>query len=291
MNINKKNYDEVVVFKAGTNTVYDQETGLRIDFLRSVSEDAEYLHTIGKRIFGVTSGAIALGKKKYADQRGVLLPEGKTIEEKKKFSSIGQLPLFNAYDQFLGEKKLITAMNLVTQYDFQNIEEVQEFVQTLHAGLQDGAIIPLLNEDDSRCSKEIEYGDNDGLARFMVNLLSKNSFNVGRIVLFSEIEGLCDKHPDKGGDILRVVSEIVNVRDGVAQVLTDSNTGYEIEIFQNSSDGRGGMKSKMETIQALTQKGFDVHLVHGNEQNAIRRIVEGEQGLGTHFQAQRKQAA
>ena len=58
------------------------------------------------------------------------------------------------------------------------------------AKLLELGVLPIVNENDTVATSEIRFGDNDRLAALVSHLV-----HAGALVLFSDIDGVYDRHP------------------------------------------------------------------------------------------------
>ena len=93
-----------IVVKIGSATLVDAKTGrLRAAWLQTLIDDIAMLYEQGKEIIIVSSGAIALGRRKVA------LPKGKLrLHESQAAAAIGQIALGEAYADALHKVDLTT---------------------------------------------------------------------------------------------------------------------------------------------------------------------------------------
>src|SRR5699024_573974 len=93
-------------------------------------------------------------------------------------------------------------------------------LRTLHA-------VAVVNENDTVATSEIKFGDNDRLAALVAHLASADA-----LVLLSDVDGLYDSDPRKGG--ARFIDEVRGPGD-LADVI--AGTGGTL--------GTGGMATKL----------------------------------------------
>ena len=86
----------------------------------------------------------------------------KSIPEKQAAAAIGQILLMKEYTQFLN-KTIKVAQILLTKDSFID-QTKQSNVKNTISTLLDNEIIPVINENDTVATDEIEFGDNDILS-------------------------------------------------------------------------------------------------------------------------------
>jgi glutamate 5-kinase len=116
------------------------------------------LKNSGRRIMIVTSGAIVLGSQKM----GVEI-QLENIALKQAVASIGQASVMKNYQNHFNHFNQLVAQVLLTMDIFTNEERVSNTQNTINA-LFDMGIIPIINENDTISTSDIELDDNYPLA-------------------------------------------------------------------------------------------------------------------------------
>ncbi len=254
-----------IVFKIGTSSITHSETGaldlLKIEVL--VRELCD-LKNAGKEVILVSSGAIGVG-------RQVLhLKERPTkIAEKQACAAIGQASLMMIYQKLFHEYGHTCAQILMTKDTL--TEELNRFnaVNTFEQLLSMGAI-PVVNENDTVSTYEIQFGDNDSLSAEVAQLLQADL-----LILFSDIDGLYtdDPHTDPEAKFIPLVEKL---DAHFLEMGKDSISGY----------GTGGMGTKLHAAQIASDAGVDMIIANGSDFHNIHRIMQGKE-IGTLFLAAR----
>lgn len=265
---------KVVLIKLGSNVLIS-DNGPNKEVIQNVVSNAVELFEQGFHPIIVTSGAVAAGRDYLKIQKPEDMDE--TIF-KQICSGAGQPDLFGIYRDFFGEHGIQCTQNLYAKQDFESPELRKNIVMVLQSILSLG-LVPIINENDVVSDAELRknseckdtFSDNDGLATQIALLLYSIGIPVEKVILLSNIDGLCDKHPDEGGRLLPYVSKI---DDSVYQMVSD----------KSSSFGRGGMRSKIEAAERLIAFGIPMHLANGKEKDVVKRVMKGE-AVGTLFMA------
>ena len=126
--------------------------------------------------------------------------------------------------------------------------------------------IPIVNENDTVATEEIEFGDNDTLSAIVAVLI-----NADLLILLSDIDGLYDKNPKHYPDakLIPVVRGITNEIEKISQ-----NT--------DNSFGTGGMITKLAAARICNSHGIPMVIANGDNPYNICRIIDGEP-VGTVF--------
>ena len=159
-----------------------------------------------------------------------------------------------------------------------NMTCVAEGVETEEqiSALLEMAVIPVVNENDSVSSAEIEtgrhkvLGDNDTLSAIVARLCRADL-----LVLLSDIDGLYDADPKTHPD----ATLIHQVADLTPQIL-------EMAGGAGSWRGTGGMATKLSAARIAMNCGCDMVITNGKRVEDLYGIVEG-QDIGTRFLAAR----
>jgi len=128
-------------------------------------------------------------------------------------------------------------------------------------------IIPIINENDTVSTEELQFTDNDALAVLVVNLVEADM-----LVILSDIDGLYEADPRKNPDARRI-PHVTGVTDEIISLSGD----------EPGRAGRGGMKSKLEAARMVTACGIPMVIAHGRTENILQRLFDGE-SIGTFFQ-------
>ena len=137
-------------------------------------------------------------------------------------------------------------------------------------------VIPVVNENDSVSSAEIEtgqckvLGDNDTLSAIVARLCG-----AGLLVLFSDINGLYDADPRTHPDA-RLIHQVEAITPELRAMAGGAGTWR----------GTGGMATKLNAAQLCLEAGVDMVIANGARMEALYDIVEGK-NVGTRFSARR----
>ena len=155
-----------IVIKIGSSSLQHPETG-DLDYIKMevLVRELCNLHNQGKDVVLVTSGAIACGKKAVSIKEG-----DNPIAVKQACAAIGQARLMMTYQKIFAEYNQVTAQILMTKntiVDHLNrVNATNTFTELLKLG-----VIPIVNENDTVATYEIEIGDNDSLSAIVAALI------------------------------------------------------------------------------------------------------------------------
>ncbi len=257
-----------VVVKIGTNVLVSASGRLDLSRMRDLAEEVCDLHDKGSKIVVVTSGAIAAGRDKLGLEAK---PESLPLQQAS--AAVGQGVLMAHYSSFFEKRGKKIAQLLVTEDDFEG-ERLANLLNTFETLFALG-VIPVVNENDSVSTSELEFSRNGGTFRAfgdndMLSALIASALKAGALVLLSDVDGLLDGR----NRVVRAVEEI----DGSTYALDRRN-----------GRGRGGLASKLKAARKACDNGVTAWLANGRKENALKRIFSGR-GEGTLFKARQKPA-
>ena len=152
-----------IVIKIGSSSLTHEKTGelnlYKIEKLIRVICD---LKGEGKDVVLVSSGAIAAGRQALGGQK-----RPQTISEKQAYAAVGQARLMMVYQRIFSEYNHITAQVLLTKDTMTNETSRINAQNTFEELLRLGAV-PVVNENDTVSTHEIQFGDNDRLSAIML---------------------------------------------------------------------------------------------------------------------------
>lgn len=255
-------YKQKIVLKIGSSSLTHSNGKLnlmRIDKLVRVITD---LHNSGKEILLVSSGAIATGAGKMGIDKK---PTDKI--QKQALAAIGQAELIKIYDKFFEEYNKTVAQVLLTKDGIENAVRRRNARNTLNELLKMG-IIPVINENDTVITDEIEFGDNDILSSMVSSLIGADL-----LIILSDIDGFFTDDPQNNTDA-KLISKV-----------TKEDENLEKFIFNHSSSfGTGGMASKLAAAKHCLEHNIDMVITNGSNPAIIYDVLEGAE-VGTYFMA------
>lgn len=257
-----------IVVKVGTSTLTHESGDLDLRSMDHLARTLSDLEGMGHEIILVSSGAIAIGTAKMG------LPERpKELRMKQAAAAVGQCQMMHIYDKFFAEYNHTVAQILLTGDDIEEEDRAEHLRSTFSALLEMG-VIPVVNENDSVSSAEIEtghhkvLGDNDTLSAMVARLCKADL-----LVLLSDINGLYDADPKThpNAKLLHRVKEIT------PEIL-------EMAGGAGSWRGTGGMATKLTAARIAMESGCDMVITNGARVEDLYGIVAGED-IGTRFLA------
>jgi glutamate 5-kinase len=243
-----------IVVKVGSALLVDAETG-RINraWLETLIDDLLRLRRRGQGVILVSSGAIALGRRRLGLKAGTL-----RLEESQAAAAVGQIRLAHAYKELLETHEVTVAQVLLTLEDSERRRRYLNARATLESLLQLGAL-PVINENDTVATAEIRYGDNDRLAARVAQMAGAEC-----LVLLSDVDGLYSADPNKE-PTAQFIHEVRHITP-------------EIEAMAGrpaSQLGSGGMAAKIMAARIAVAAGCHLCIAAGAHRYPLRRIEAG----------------
>ncbi len=250
-----------IVVKIGTSTLI-YPTGKvnlqRIDRLARILSD---LANQGREIILVSSGAVGAAKGKLKLQN-----IDYDIRQKQAIAAVGQCELMYFYDKYFSEYNNTVAQILLTKEDIAVPRRKRNIRSTISTLLEMG-IIPIINENDTVATDELEIGDNDNLSAVAGAMMDADL-----LILFSDIEGLYDSDPH------------INKNARLIPVIYDAESVMCAATGSVSGVGTGGMVTKLEAAKIATNAGIHMVIANGGKLDIIYDLLDGKPA-GTIFVA------
>jgi glutamate 5-kinase len=243
-----------VVVKIGSALIVDAQTAApREEWLASVAADIAALAARGLQVIVVSSGAIALARRKL-NLNGAKL----RLEEKQAAAAVGQIRLAQAWSEALSAHQLNAAQLLITLEDTEDRRRYLNARATLTTLLGLGCI-PVINENDSVATAEIRFGDNDRLAARVAEMMQADF-----LLLLSDIDGLYTADPkrDPSAKHIPVVEAMTPEIDAMGG---EPPPGYS----------SGGMRTKLIAAHIATKAGVTMAIAVGNVAHPIAAVEAG----------------
>ena len=251
-----------VVVKVGTSTL-THSAGLlnirRVEQLVCVLSD---LKNAGKEIILVTSGAIGVGAGKLGMRK-----RPSDMPTKQACAALGQSELMYVYDKCFSEYNHNVAQVLLTRNIIEDARRKENVTNTL-SRLLSLSVVPVINENDTVSTEEIEFGDNDTLSAIVSSIIGADL-----LIVLTDIDGLYDSDPHQNPAAKRIPR--VRVLDD-AVLAAGGSKGSEF--------GTGGMAAKLHAAQICMQQDIPMIIMNGCRPSKIYDLLDGGD-IGTLFYA------
>lgn len=256
-----------IVIKIGSSSLTQPETG-RLDLIKLeiLVREISNLRNQGKEVVLVSSGAIMVGRNALGFKE-----RPQRLAEKQACASVGQARLMMIYQKLFMEYNQIASQVLMTKNtmvdDLNRMNAKNTFNELLAMG-----VIPIVNENDTIATYEIEFGDNDTLSAVVAALIKADL-----LILLSDIDGLFTDDPHNNPDAGFI--DVVESLDDHLLAMGKGSTGSNV--------GTGGMATKLSAAKVATAAGADMVIANGADFHIIHKIMQGR-NYGTFFLSNQK---
>lgn len=245
-----------VVVKIGSSSLMHEETGgLNYPKVEKLVRELCDIHNRGIDVCLVSSGAIAVGRKVIG-----LTKRPKSISTKQACAAVGQARLMMTYQRLFSEYNHIAGQVLMTKGTMLDNVSRKNAQNTFEELFQMG-VIPVVNENDTISTYEMQFGDNDTLSAIVASLVGADL-----LILLSDIDGLFtdDPHKNPNAELIKVVE---NLDESVLSMAKDT---------PGSDVGTGGMATKLTAAKIATLSGADMIIANAKDVGVLHEIFEGE---------------
>lgn len=251
-----------IVIKVGTSTITYPNGRLNLKRIEKLSWILSDIRNQGKEVILVSSGAIGVGSTRLEFKE-----RPTEVRKKQAAAAVGQAVLMQIYQNFFNVYTQTVAQILLTKDDIKEGERKTNTINTFETLLELG-VIPIVNENDTISTFEIEFSDNDRLSAHVATLI-----NADLLILLTDIDGLYDSDPKLNSDAKRI--DVVNgVTSDIEKMAGTKGSTFSV----------GGMATKIAAGKMCEQSGVNMVVALGEDPAIIEDILNGED-IGTLFLA------
>lgn len=255
-----------IVVKVGSSSLTCPETGrLNFDKLEVLVRQISSLHNAGYDVVLVSSGAVMVGCQYLGIHR-----KPHSLSKKQACAAVGQARLMMLYQKLFSEYGLNCGQLLLTKYTVKNQKDRFNAKNTFEE-LLDLGVIPIVNENDTIATDELEIGDNDTLSALVAALIRADL-----LILLSDIDGFYTDDPTKNPEA-EFIDEVLELDQALESLAKGPSSGV----------GTGGMTTKIHAAKIAGAVGCDMIIANAKDFRIIERLVSGSQE-GTFFLSHRK---
>ena len=251
-----------IVVKIGSSSLTHEETGkLDLGKMEQLVRQLSDLRNRGMDVCLVSSGAIAVGRAAMG-----IHDRPTEISMKQACAAVGQAKLMMVYQKLFAEYNETAGQVLLTKNTMINPVSRENAKNTFDELFALG-VIPIVNENDTTSTYEMQFGDNDTLSALVSSMVGADL-----LILLSDIDGLYTDDPHTNPDA-QLVKEVENLDQdilGMAKGTTGSNVGT------------GGMTTKLTAAKIATLSGTDMIIANGADVKVISDIFADDY-TGTLF--------
>ncbi|RZJ91075.1 MAG: glutamate 5-kinase [Brevundimonas sp.] len=243
-----------VVVKVGSSLLVDAATGTpAAGWLTALAADVARLRASGREVIVVSSGAVALGRRRLKAEAG-------RIEDKQAAAAVGQSLLMAAWQAALAPHDIVVGQVLLTRDDTERRRGWLNARGTVEALLRHG-VLPIVNENDTVATEEIRYGDNDRLAARAAQLARADL-----LVLLSDVDGLYTADPRRDPEAKHL--PLVERLDGATHAMAEGANAQ-------AGVGTGGMATKLMAAEIARSAGCATVIASGQTMGPLGAVEGG----------------
>ena len=253
-----------VVVKIGSSSLNRGETGnLNFTKLEHLVRELCDMRNRGMDVCLVSSGAIAVGRAAMG-----IKERPSDISTKQACAAVGQAKLMMVYQKLFAEynqtagQVLMTKNTMVNPVSRENAKNT--FDELFHL-----RVIPVVNENDTVSTYEMQFGDNDTLSALVASIVGADL-----LILLSDIDGLYTDDPHNNPDA-KLLDVVDSIDEQIYEMAKDS-TGSNV--------GTGGMATKLAAAKIATFSGTDMIIANGKDVRILQDIFRDDY-VGTLFTA------
>jgi glutamate 5-kinase len=249
-----------IVIKIGTNLITHDNGNINLLRMEKLVRVLADLHNMGKEVMLVSSGAVGAGIGKISREKAPT-----TVVEKQALAAIGQAELLRIYQKFFDDYNQILGQVLLTRDGIENSVRRNNARNTIHRLLEMN-VIPVINENDTVSTAEIEFGDNDMLSAEVANLIQADL-----LIILTNTNGVYTSNPYLNSDAQQV-STVITAKEDLKDIVFEGKSAL----------GSGGMETKIQAAELCRENNIDVVIAEGLNPAQIYDILDGKP-FGTLF--------
>ncbi|MGB9620896.1 MAG: glutamate 5-kinase [Brevinematia bacterium] len=236
----------ILTIKVGTKLVMNEQV------ITKICSEIANLHLNGNKVILVSSGAVALGRKKLNFYNSA------NLTQKQALSSVGQIELMKFYQSAFSGYGINIGQILITYHDLNSNKSILNLRNTIYK-LFDLRVLPIINENDATATEEIKFGNNDILAA----MVSSTIFSE-KLIILTDVDGIFKNFNTPQQELIRDVRNV----DDVIKFLKGKQ--FDLSV--------GGMKTKIQAGYISMKSGIECVIANGFKDNIIAKVLSGDEG-------------
>ncbi|OMP88241.1 hypothetical protein BK809_0002998 [Diplodia seriata] len=164
------------------------------------------------------------------------------------------------WSKVFAQRGITVAQVLLTHDDISSPERYENAVRTLNELLSLG-VMPIVNENDTVSTKEIQIGDNDTLGAITAAMI-----RASYLFLLTDVDSLYESNPkyDVNASRIHFVTSISSLKKRI-----DSSS-----LGPGSANGTGGMATKLRAAEIASEAGIFTVLASSSKPSVVSEILE-----------------
>jgi glutamate 5-kinase len=245
-----------IVVKVGSALLVSQGGAADAHWLHAFAADVARMRARGQQVLVVSSGAVALGRRRLS-----ILKRALTMPEKQAAAAAGQSALMRAWEEAFEPHGLAAAQVLLTRDDTEVRRRWLNARATVET-LLDLGVVPVVNENDTVVTEEIRYGDNDRLAARVAQMIGADA-----LVLLSDVDGLYTADPRRD-PAAEHIGRVAHLTPEIEAMAGGANAGAGV--------GTGGMATKLQAARIASAAGCATVITLGHRPSPLAALEAGE---------------
>jgi len=248
---------QLVVVKAGTNSLTDDSSHLDTDRIDKLVDDVQDLREAGKAVIVVSSGAVGAGI-------GRMQVPADDLQTQQALSTIGQSRLMRAYTESFDRYDTTVAQILISEDDLRVPSRFENLRQTIEQLVAWG-VVPIINENDALATAELRIGDNDMIAAGL-----SVGVEADLLVTLTDVDGVYTENPREEPTAERIAA-VTTQYEEIEQLVSASS---RVEF--------GGMLTKIRGAREAAEAGIPAIITACAAPDVLARVASVEP-VGTIF--------
>lgn len=240
-----------LVIKVGTAVLTGGAKAIDRDYMHDLASHIAALRATGRRVLIVSSGAISAGVGALK-----LASRPKDVGALQAAAAAGQPLLMSMWREAFDVRGTPVAQMLLGRGDFDCRDRFLN-IRNCVGALHELGAIPIVNENDTVATEEISLGDNDVLA--------------AKVAVAVQADGLI---------ILTTGPGVLGEHDRVVTDATDAESLKKFVRPARTTQGRGGMATKLEAARIASRIGVMTVIAPGRPADGLAKLLAGE-AIGT----------
>lgn len=250
-----------IVVKIGSSTLTHEEGHLNLRRIEALAKTLSDFKNEGRQVVLVSSGAVSAGVARMGAKRPTC------TREKQAMAAVGQSELMKLYSRFFSDYGHTVAQILLTKDVIDNPTRRAAAEDTFNTLLEMGCV-PIVNENDSVSTQELNFGGNDTLSAYVALVC-----HADLLINLSDINGLYDKDPRHHADA-KLVEHVKGIDERILAMAGGAGT----------ERGTGGMATKLQAAKIVLEQGIPMYILNGKDPTILYELLDGRH-VGTYFEA------
>ncbi|KAF2272505.1 glutamate 5-kinase [Westerdykella ornata] len=245
-----------IVIKLGTSSLIDETThDIQYDIVAGVASTVAALRDGGYRVVLLSSGAVGFGLLRMG-----LPSRPSSLLGKQALAAIGQGEVMSMWSNVFSQRGIAVAQVLLTHDDIASPKRYDHAVNTFNELLSID-VVPIVNENDTLSTKEIQIGDNDTLGAITATMV-----HASYLFLLTDVDSLYASNPkhDVHASRIDLVTSISSLRERLD--FSDLGAG--------SANGTGGMATKLRAAEIASAAGIFTVIASSSRPSVVSEILE-----------------